>query len=153
MDGVRCGVHTPRRLQQTTVSCKRSNCNKFIKILKVDTSEVLWKRRHTTGLPVLSCRFLHELSCGLSCELSWTPPGIVSLPPAQLEEELDDECHCLYAQNGTGLSCLSPDSWWRRLNVVNASLKSDDLSPVWFFLIYWERSPILSVSKVLFLRH
>ena len=25
---VRCGVHTLRRLQQTTVSCKRHNCNK-----------------------------------------------------------------------------------------------------------------------------
>ena len=25
---VRCGVHTSRRLQQTTVSCERSNCNK-----------------------------------------------------------------------------------------------------------------------------
>ena len=25
---VRCGVHTTRRLQQTAVSCKRSNCNK-----------------------------------------------------------------------------------------------------------------------------
>ena len=43
----------------------------------------------------------------------------------QLEEELDDECHCWYFQHGTGLSCLSPDSWWRRLNVVNASLKSE----------------------------
>ena len=26
---VRCGVHTSRRLQQTTVSSKRSNCNKL----------------------------------------------------------------------------------------------------------------------------
>ena len=25
---VRCCIHTPRRLQQTAVSCKRSNCNK-----------------------------------------------------------------------------------------------------------------------------
>ena len=38
---VECGVHTPRRLQQTTVSCKRSNCNKPEKILKVNASEVL----------------------------------------------------------------------------------------------------------------
>ena len=32
---VRCEIYTPRRLQQTAVSCKRSNCNR--KILKVDT--------------------------------------------------------------------------------------------------------------------
>ena len=42
-----------------------------------------------------------------------------------LEKKLDDECHWWYFQNGTGLSCLSPDSWCRRLNVVNASLKSE----------------------------
>ena len=42
-----------------------------------------------------------------------------------LEEELDDGCHCWYFQNGTGLSCRSPDSWCRRLNVVNASLKTE----------------------------
>ena len=42
-----------------------------------------------------------------------------------LEEEHDDWCHCWYFQNGTALSCCSPDSWWRRLNVVNASLKSE----------------------------
>ena len=44
-----------------------------------------------------------------------------------LEEELDDWCHCWHFQNGIGLSCRSPDSWCRRLNVVNASLKSERL--------------------------
>ena len=34
LDGVRCGVHTPRRLQQTTASCKRSDCNKLKKSSK-----------------------------------------------------------------------------------------------------------------------
>ena len=55
---VRCCIYTPRRLQQTAVSCKRSNCNKINKKknLEVDTSEVFVKRRETTGLTVLSCR-------------------------------------------------------------------------------------------------
>ena len=43
----------------------------------------------------------------------------------QLEEELDGWCDFLYFQNGTGLSCCSPDSWCKRFNVVNASLKSE----------------------------
>ena len=45
MSRVRCAVHTPRRLQQTAVSCKRSNCNE-INLKKLDesrTSEVLSK--------------------------------------------------------------------------------------------------------------
>ena len=41
-------------------------------------SEVVW-RNGTTGLSDLSCCSLHELSCGLSCLLSWAPPGIVPL--------------------------------------------------------------------------
>ena len=40
---VRCYLHTPRRLQQTAVSCKRSNCNKIRKNRESRTSEVLSK--------------------------------------------------------------------------------------------------------------
>ena len=55
-----CGVvfTPPRRLQQTAVSCKQSNCwNR--------TSEVLTKKRQTMDFPVLSCRFACILICGL----------------------------------------------------------------------------------------
>ena len=72
----------------------------------------------------------------------------------QLEKELDDECHCWHFQNGTALSCPSPDSWWRRLYVVNASFKSERSLTGPIFSKFIERDPpILSVSKVLFLRH
>ena len=72
---VRWCLYTPRRLQQTAVSCKRSNCNK-IKNLENRTSEGFVQTQQTTGLPVLSCRFARELIRG-----SWAPPGIGPLPP------------------------------------------------------------------------
>ena len=53
-----CSVHTPRRLQQTTISCKRSDCNKLLK------NRHVWgfvKRRHKTTGSAL------ELSWGLPC--------------------------------------------------------------------------------------
>ena len=43
----------------------------------------------------------------------------------QLEEELDDGCRSWYFQKGIGLSGRSPDSWCKRFNVDNASLKSE----------------------------
>ena len=64
-----------------------------------------------------------------------------SLHCHQLEEELDDWCHCWYFQNGMGLSCRSPDSWCRRFNVDNASLLIE------------RDPPILFVSKIFCLRH
>ena len=87
---VRCCVHTSRRLQQTAVSCKRSNCNKMKKILKVDTSEALSKDGKQRVSPfyhvalhvssfvdfLSNCHELHQES--LHCH--------------QLEEELDDWC-------------------------------------------------------------
>ena len=39
-----------------------------------------------------------------------------------LEEELDDECHCWYFQNGTGLSCRSPDLCAAEVSVFFLSL-------------------------------
>ena len=36
----RCGIYTPRRLQQTAVSCKRSNCNKASEFGKSCLEEV-----------------------------------------------------------------------------------------------------------------
>ena len=135
---VRCCLYTSRRLQQTAVSCKQSNCNNI--------EEKSWKshvwgfiqRRQTTGLSVLSCRFARKLICGLSFNCHGL--HLESLHCHHLEE-LDDWCHFWYFQNGTGLSCCSPDSWCRRFNVVNASLKSERslTSPV-FFHNYWERS-------------
>ena len=83
---VRCCLYTPRRLQQTAVSCKRSNCNS---IKKSWTSHV-WgfiQRPQTTGPPVLSCRFARKLICGLS--LNYHELHHESLHCHQLEEELD----------------------------------------------------------------
>ena len=122
------------------------------KILKVDTSEVLSKDGKQRVPPLyhvalyvssfvdflFNCHELHQES--LHCH--------------QLEEELDDWCHRGYFQNGTGLSCCSPDSWCRRFNVVNASLKSErSLTRSVFSRIIERDPPILSVSKVLCLRH
>ena len=71
---------------------------------------------------MVSGRFARELSCGLSCSIELHQE---SFHCHQLEEELDDECQCWYFQNGSGLSCRSPDSWCTRFSVVNASLKSE----------------------------
>ena len=76
-----------------------------------------------------------------------------SLHCHQLGEELDDWCQYRYFQNGTGLSCRSPDSWCRRFNVVNVSLKSERSFNGPDLRIIGRDPPILSVSKVLCLRH
>ena len=81
------------------------------------------QRRNTTGFSVLAFRFacilIYRLSLNYS-ELHQEP-----LHCHQLEEELDDWCPCWYFQNGIGLGCRSPDSWCRRFNVDNASLKPE----------------------------
>ena len=70
-----CCPYTPRRLQQTADSCKRSNCNKiennennFMKVVRLRFIQ----RRNTMGFSVLSCRFACILIYRLSlncCEL------------------------------------------------------------------------------------
>ena len=75
------------------------------------------------GLQVLSCRFARKLIYRLS--LNYFELQKESLHCHQLEEELDDWCQYWYFHNGTGLSCRSPDSWCKRFNVDNASLKSE----------------------------
>ena len=120
---VRCGVHTPRRLQHTTVSCKRSNCNKLKKSWKSArlrlcqetaqrVSPFYYAALHMGSVAdfLVNCHELHHESCHCHQDV--------------LDEE-DDGCHCWYIQKGIGLSCSSPDSWWRRCNLVNASLKSE----------------------------
>ena len=112
------------------------------------------ERRQTTALSVLSCRFARKPAH------SWTFFEFVmsstwkSLHCHQLEEELDDWCHRIYFQNGIDLSCCSPDSWCRRFNVVNASLKSERslIGPVFSRNIKRD-PPMLAVSKVLCFRH
>ena len=121
------------------------------------TNEKTWKshvwgfvqRRQTTVL--LPCRFARKLICGLS--LNYHELHQESLHCHQLEEDLDDWCHFWYFQNGTGLSCCCPDSWCRRFNLVNASLKSErSLAGPVFARIIERDPPILSVSKVFCLR-
>ena len=147
---MKCCLYTSRRLQKNAVNCKRSNCNK-IKNFESRTSEVLskdGKQRvspfHHVALHVssfvdfhLNCHELHQ----------------ESLHFHQLEEELDDWCQHWYFQNGAGLSCRSPDSWCRKCNVVNASLKSERslngpafpelLREIHQFFLYWKYSACL----------
>ena len=108
-------------------SCR---CNHLINFdLYANSSERFTLRKrvfwvvNTTGLSVLSYRF----ACILICRLSLNHYEFHQEPLCchQLEEELDDWCRCWYFQNGIGLSCRSPDSWCRRFNVDNTSLKSE----------------------------
>ena len=112
----------PCRLQQTTVSCKRSNCNKPKTSSKSTRLRFCEKTAHN-GSPRSIMSALH-MSSVVDFLVNCHELHQESLNRHQQEEELDDECHCWYFQNDT-LSCLSPDSWWRRFNVVNASLKSE----------------------------
>ena len=104
----RCEVlslHTPSvaadYCQLSTIQLQQNRKN-----LESRTSEVLSKDGKQRVLPfyhvalhvssfvdfLVNCHELHQES--FHCH--------------QLEEELDDECHCWYFQNGTGLSCRSP---------------------------------------------
>ena len=114
------------------------------------TSEVLsTDGKQRVSRSIMSCR---KLICGIS--FNYDELHQESLHCHQLEKELDDWCQYWYFQNGTGLSCCSPDSWCRRFNVVNASLKSErSLTGPGFSRIIERHPPILSVSKVLCLRH
>ena len=123
---LRCCLDTPRRLQQTAVSYKRSNCSSIETKKTNSWKSFVWgfnQRRNTTGFSVQPCRFACILIYRLS--LNYYELHQESLHCHQLEEELDDWCHCRYFQNGMGLSCRSPDSWCKRFNVDNASLKSE----------------------------
>ena len=109
------------------------------------------QRPNTTGFPVLSYRFACILICQLSLnyyELHQEP-----LHCHQLEEKLDDGCRCWYFQNGIGLSCRPPDSWCRRFNVDNASLKSERFlnGPVFPDLL--RDPPSLFVSNIFWFCH
>ena len=146
----------PRQLQQTVVSCKRSTCNKIEnsknKFVKAVRLRFLSKKRNTTCFPVLSCRFacilIHRLS------LNHREPNDYelhqeSLHCHQLEEELDDWCHCRYFQNGMGLSCCCPDSRCRRFFVDNASSKCERFHNGPSVSRLTERDPpVLIVSKI-----
>ena len=114
-----------RRLQQTSVSCKRSSCNKLKnKILEKSTRLRLCEETAQRVSPfshaalymspvadfLFNCHELHQKSFHCHQDV--------------LDEE-DDGCHRWYCQKGIGASCSSPDSWWRRCNSVNASLKSE----------------------------
>ena len=91
---VKCCLYTPCRLQQTAVSCKRSNCNKIReKNLESRTSEVLSKDGKQRVLPVLSRRFARKAHLWTFFELFWAP-----LHCHQLEAELYDRCHFWFSR-------------------------------------------------------
>ena len=138
---VRCGVHTPRRLQQTTVSCKRSNCN------KLKSKKKSWKSTRLRLCEETAQRV--SPFCHAALYMSSVADFLVNYHELHQEsfhchqdvlDEEDDGCHCWYCQKGIGASCSSPDSWWRRCSLVNAALKSERSLIVRFFHIYWERS-------------
>ena len=89
---VRCCLYTSRRLQQTAVSCKRSNCNKKKEktILKVARLR-LYPKTANNGFPRSIMPLCMKLICGLS--LNYHELHQELLHCHQLEEELDDWCH------------------------------------------------------------
>ena len=141
-----------RRLQQTTVSCKRFYCNKPQKILKVDKCEVLWKDGTQRVSPFYHVASYMSSVVDFFPYLLWAPPGIVPLPPAG-------------ERTRWWVPLLAFPEWnWPELSfsrflvktayVVNAPLKSERSLNGPIFSKFIERDPpILSVSKVLFLRH
>ena len=92
------------------------------KILQVDTSEVVW-RIGTTGLPVLSAALYMSSVADFFVNCHELHQESFHCHQDVLDEE-DDGCHFWYCQEGISADCSSPDTWWRRCNLVNASLKS-----------------------------
>ena len=82
---------------------------------------------------------------------TWTPPRIAPLPTNG--GKLDDWCKYWYFQNGTSPSCRSRDSWCRRFNVDDASLKSERFLNGPRFPDLLREMSILFVSKMFCLRH
>ena len=79
-----------RRLQQTAVSCKRSNCNKIReKIVKVARLR-FYPKTANNGFSVLSCRFARHSF--VDYHLNFCELHQESLHCHQLEKELDDWC-------------------------------------------------------------
>ena len=81
---LRCCLYTPSRLQQTAVSCKRSNCNKIEnkknKFVKVVRLRFYPKTEHNGFLrSVISLCMRPNLTTFFA--LLWTPPGTTPLPP------------------------------------------------------------------------
>ena len=111
-------VAADRRQLQTIQLQQNREQEKIVKVARLR----FYPKTITTGFPALSCCFARILIYRLS--LNCYELHQESLHCHQLEEELD-WCHCRYFQNGMGLSCCSPDSWCRRFNVDNASLKSE----------------------------
>ena len=118
-----CAVHTHRWLQQTAVSCKRSDYNKK-NLAKCHFWAALW-RNCATGRPVPWCRSFTSSEV-LDFLLIFHELHQESFHCHQdvLDEE-DDGRHFWYCQERIGASRSSPDSQWRRCNFVKASLKSE----------------------------
>ena len=90
---LRCCIYTLRRLQQTDVSCKRSNCNKNLE------SRHVWCFSKDGTQQV--CPFYHvalHVSSSVNFLLYGHELNQESLHCHQLEEELDDWCHRWYFQ-------------------------------------------------------
>ena len=119
----RCHTSPHRRLQQITVSCKRSNCNE-LKLSWMSTRLRFCEKRahnefHRFIMSLLT--WVHFVDFLVNCHELHKE----SFHCHQLEEELNDGCRSWYFQNGTGLSCRSLDTWCRRISADHASLKSE----------------------------
>ena len=120
---VRCTVHTHRRLQQTAVSCKRSDCNKK-KSCEVSLLSNFVKKLHNWSPRSFCCSFTSSYVLDFLWIFHELHQESFHCHQDVLDEE-DDRCHFWYCQKGFGASRSSPNSLWRRWNFVNASLKSE----------------------------
>ena len=81
---LKCCLYTPRRLQQTAVSCKRSNCNKIENIKKnreCRSSVVLSKDGKQRVSPFYHVALHVSSFVDFHLNFLWAPPGIAPLPP------------------------------------------------------------------------
>ena len=135
---VRCAVHTSRRLQQTAVSCKRSNCNqkKFAKC----HFWAAWWWSCTTGRPVLYAAlsraqmrfdlfFIFMSSTrnrSTATKMCWMKKTTGAISDTGREESVKVALLQTLGEDGATWSTLR----W----------SLNDLSSVQFFQMYWERS-------------
>ena len=156
--------HSIQRNENEAVSCKRSNCNKIREnIVKVARLRFYPKTANNPRSIMSLCIYAHLWT--FIWNTLWAPPGIRSIATNWRKNSFQahDWCQYWYFQNGTGLSCRSPDYWCRWCNVDNASkgeVRTNHFSMVQMFWNYCWRYPQnkmknSSVSKVFspYLRH
>ena len=138
---VKCGVHISRRLQQTTVSCKRSNCNKPKKSWKSKRLMFVKRRHHHNGSP----RSVMSL-------FTWAPLRTFFFIIMSLTKNRSIATKKSWRKNSMMCAIAGISSMGLALVVLLQIIGEDgllwsthrwsqnDFSPVQFFKTYWERS-------------